>query len=124
MSRVCGKDTTLEILVRRLVHALGYRFRLHAKDLPGKPDIVFRSRRKCIFVHGCFWHGHNCRHGRVLPISNTGYWLPKLEKNRARDKKNLRRLRKEGWEPFVVWECQTRDLEKLIARLAAFLEET
>lgn len=112
-----------EMEVRRLVHGMGYRYRLHRKDLPGKPDLVFGPRKKVIFVHGCFWHQHgakNCKISRI-PKSNLEYWGPKLERNKQRDKESLKKLRAYGWTPIVVWECQTKDVKKLSARLWKFL---
>src|ERR1700738_465508 len=102
MSRIRSRDTKPELVVRSLVHKLGYRFRLHRKDLPGKPDLVFASRHKVIFVHGCFWHAHDCRVAHT-PRSNATYWGPKLERNQARDKKNLAALTALGWNPLVIW---------------------
>lgn len=121
MRAVTGKDTTPEMCVRRLAHAMGFRYALHVKNLPGKPDLVFVSRRKIIFVHGCFWHKHNCRHGSISPITNAGYWNGKRERNAERDKKNIRALRKDGWKVLVVWECSTRDSISLRKRLENFL---
>lgn len=120
MSRIGGKDTAPELLVRRRLHSLGYRFRLHCRDLPGTPDIVFPSRSKVIFVNGCFWHAHGCRIGRP-PKSRPEFWLPKLERNRAKDARNKRDLRALGWAPLTVWQCQTRNLDRLEARLVSFL---
>jgi DNA mismatch endonuclease, patch repair protein len=120
MSRIRGKDTAPELAVRRLLHALGYRFRLHRKELSGTPDVVFPSRRKVIFVNGCFWHAHQCRIGRP-PKSRPEFWLPKLERNRLKDKRNRRKLRRMGWEVLTVWQCQTRSAEQLKARLTSFL---
>jgi DNA mismatch endonuclease, patch repair protein len=120
MSRVGQKNTAPEMALRRALHRLGYRFRLHRRDLPGSPDIVFPSRRKVVFVHGCFWHGHDCRWGR-LPKSRQEYWLPKIETNRERDKRALTELRDAGWEPLVVWQCELRDLEGAVDRVEAFL---
>ncbi|WPZ37076.1 DNA mismatch endonuclease Vsr [Thalassobaculum sp. OXR-137] len=123
MSRVRAKDTKPEMLVRRLVHALGYRFRLHRKDLPGAPDLVFPGRRKVIFVHGCFWHRHeDCRLAR-LPKSRREFWVEKLEGNRLRDRANQLRLVEMGWRSLVIWECETRDSNVLRERVRHFLEE-
>jgi DNA mismatch endonuclease, patch repair protein len=122
MSRVRSRDTKPEMLVRKLVHGLGYRYRLHCKDLPGNPDIVFRPRRKVIFVHGCFWHGHDCRAGRNKPSSNTDYWGSKLDRNKERDRANQKELVKQGWDILVVWECETRDMEYLERTVVSFLE--
>ena len=121
MSQIRNKDTRPEILVRSIVHRLGFRYALHRKDLPGKPDMVLTRHRKIIFIHGCFWHMHRCRYGRVKPATNVYFWRTKREGNVARDKKNLRKLRKDGWKVLVVWECWTRDIPKLKARLEAFL---
>ncbi|CDZ46988.1 very short patch repair endonuclease [Neorhizobium galegae] len=125
MSRVKGKDTTPEIAVRRLLRELGYGYRLHAKDLPGKPDIVFRGRRKAIFVHGCFWHRHpdpTCKLAR-LPKSNVDFWETKLTDNFERDKRTEAALRNEGWKTLNVWECQIKDTEVLSQTLAEFLSD-
>lgn len=123
MSRVRSKDSRPEMCVRRLAHALGYRYRLHAKDLPGTPDMVFRSRGKVVFVHGCFWHRHaNCRLAR-LPKSRPEFWLPKLQGNAARDRRNQARLRRLGWRCLTVWECQLRDPEAIGRRLKKFLDD-
>lgn len=121
MRAVGGKDTAPEMRVRRLAHSMGYRYALHAKNLPGKPDIVFVSRRKIIFVHGCFWHKHNCRHGSVSPATNSGYWNAKRERNAQRDREHVKALRKNGWHVLVIWECWTRDLSSLSKRLQGFL---
>ncbi len=109
-----------ELKVRSFAHSLGYRFRLHRKDLPGKPDLVFGPRRKVIFVHGCFWHSHNCKAAHV-PKSNREYWEPKLQQNKMRDKKNIELLEANGWKALVIWECETRDEASLEKRLTAFL---
>jgi DNA mismatch endonuclease (patch repair protein) len=109
-----------ELTVRRLVHHLGYRYRLHRKDLPGTPDLVFVSRRKVIFVHGCFWHSHGCKFSHV-PKSNLDYWIPKLERNRKRDVKSTKELAAMKWSPLVIWECEMRDETALIKRLKRFL---
>jgi len=121
MSRIRNKDTRPEIIVRSIVHRLGYRYALHRKDLPGKPDMVLTRHRKIIFIHGCFWHMHRCRYGRVKPATNAKFWQTKREGNVARDKRNLRKLRKEGWKVLVIWECQTQHQEKLTKKLANFL---
>ncbi len=121
MSRIRGKDTKPEIIVRKIVHRLGYRFRLHQRNLPGCPDIVLARHRKVIFVHGCFWHMHKCRYGKVKPATNAKFWQSKREGNVARDKRNLRKLRKEGWKVLVIWECQTRNIDKLTEKLQKFL---
>lgn len=121
MRRIRSKDTAPEMAVRRLVHGLGYRYRLHRKDIPGKPDLVFPSRRKVIFIHGCFWHQHpECREGRP-PKSNTAYWGPKLERNVERDRRAVAELTAAGWGVLVVWECETKDLGELQGAVQAFL---
>lgn len=123
MRRIRGRDTKPEMVVRRLVHSLGYRYRLQRRDLPGKPDLVFGPRRKVVFVHGCFWHQHDkaeCLDGR-LPKSNTGYWEPKLRRNVERDAEVQRRLESEGWQILVIWECEIRNLPALKARVQSFL---
>jgi DNA mismatch endonuclease (patch repair protein) len=121
MGRIGSKDTRPEMLVRRLVHALGYRYRLHVKELPGKPDLVFRSRKKVIFVHGCFWHQHKgCREGRV-PSSSESYWAPKLARNVERDGEHLRSLKRLGWKVLVLWECQLDSVARLERKVRAFL---
>lgn len=125
MSLVRGKDTKPEMLVRRTLHGLGYRYRLHSKDLPGKPDIVFRSRQKVIFVHGCFWHRHpsrTCKLART-PKSKLEFWKPKLDQNRQRDIKNQRALSKMGWKYLILWECELNDEKGLARRLVSFLSE-
>ena len=121
MSRIRGKDTKPEIVVRKLVHSLGYRYRLHVRKLPGCPDIVLVRHRKVIFVHGCFWHMHRCKYGRVIPKTNKKFWKTKRQGNVTRDKRNLRKLRREGWKVLVIWECQIRNTEKLINKLEKFL---
>ncbi len=121
MSRIRSHDTTPERIVRSMIHGWGYRYRLHANDLPGKPDVVLVKHRKIIFVHGCFWHAHGCKVGGRGPKTNRRYWNPKLQQNRERDKRHLRVLRRAGWNVLVVWECWTRNAEKLEARLRRFL---
>ena len=123
MRRIGSKNTLPELRVRRLLHGMGYRYRLHRKDLPGAPDIVSGPRRKAIFINGCFWHGHEdagCRDGR-RPDSNRGYWLPKLQRNKERDRQNLEDLRKSGWESLVIWECQTVQVNQLRRVLRRFM---
>lgn len=125
MQRIRDKNTQPELIVRRIVHGLGFRYRLHRRDLPGTPDLVFGPRRKVIFVHGCFWHQHDleqCLDGR-LPKSNTNYWTPKLRRNVERDALNCQKLVDQGWQVLVIWECETRDTTRLSARLMEFLEE-
>lgn len=123
MSLVRAKDTQPELLVRQLVHGLGFRYRLHRADLPGKPDLVFGPRKKIIFVHGCFWHGHEgCSKGR-LPKSRLEYWGPKLEENKQRDRLNLDDLRKMGWAVLVLWQCELKDTERLTKCIVRFLDE-
>lgn len=122
MRAVKGQNTEPEMVVRRLLHRLGYRYRLHQRNLPGKPDLVFGSRRKVIFVHGCFWHGHDCKRGDRRPGTNTTYWNRKLDRNVERDKKIQTELQTLGWDVFVIWECETRDAPKLEERLTSFLE--
>lgn len=123
MSRIRKYDTTPELVVRSVVHRLGYRFRLYRRDLPGCPDLVLPRHRKVIFVHGCWWHRHNCRLGKRTPKSRRDYWLPKLARNKERHKGNVRSLRKQGWDVLTVWECQVKNLPELITRLNAFLKE-
>ena len=121
MRRIRSANTKPELVVRSLVHRLGFRFRLHRRDLPGSPDLVFPSKRKVIFVHGCFWHQHrSCIDGR-LPKTNTDYWLPKLANNKKRDKKNRSQLTELGWKYLEIWDCQTGDGKKLRQQLKSFL---
>jgi DNA mismatch endonuclease (patch repair protein) len=121
MAAIRSRDMKPEVSVRRAAHGMGYRFRLHRRDLPGKPDLVFAGRRTVIFVHGCFWHQHRrCIDGR-MPRSNLGYWGPKLLRNVTRDAEHLARLRAEGWRAFVIWECEATDPRRLEARLRRLL---
>ncbi|MGD0519653.1 MAG: very short patch repair endonuclease [Terracidiphilus sp.] len=120
MAAVRSKNTAPEMKVRQLVHSMGYRYRLHRPDLPGKPDLVFPARGKVIFVHGCFWHQHGCK-GSHLPKSNVSYWAPKLERNRTRDMEHLKALRANGWKCLVLWECELVDNGQLRGRLRRFL---
>lgn len=122
MRAVKSKDTKVEIAVRKIVHALGYRYRLHGA-LPGKPDLVFSGRRKVIFVHGCFWHGHSCARGARVPVNNREYWVEKISRNRSRDKKTKRLLRAAGWDVLIVWECQAKNISALRARLRRFFKK-
>ncbi|MBD9567294.1 DNA mismatch endonuclease Vsr [Ensifer sp. ENS08] len=123
MRAVKSKDTTTEMIVRRLIHSLGFRYRLHRKELPGTPDLVFPGRRKVVFVHGCFWHGHDCSRGARKPKSNADYWHAKIARNIERDERNSEALRKAEWDVMTVWECDTKvsAREDLSARLRAFL---
>ena len=121
MSRIRDKNTRPEMFVRSLTHHMGYRYRLHQKNLPGKPDLVFKRHKKVIFVHGCFWHMHNCRYGKVTPKTNRKFWQTKREGNVTRDKANIRKLRRLGWKVLTVWECQTRNEDKLTKKLEKFL---
>ena len=125
MSRIQSKDTTPEMIVRKLIFSKGYRYRLHQKDLPGKPDIVLPSKKKIVFVHGCFWHQHNdpkCKIAR-MPKSKTEYWIPKLKRNVERDTEHQKSLRSKGWRILVVWECETNDIKKLSRKLDRFLSD-
>jgi DNA mismatch endonuclease (patch repair protein) len=124
MSRIRGKDTAPELTVRRMLFALGYRYRLHVRSLPGRPDLVFPARRKVIFVHGCFWHGHSCLGGK-LPGTRTRFWAEKIDGNKRRDRRNRAALQRLGWESLVVWECSLRrvkSLEPVNARMVRFLD--
>ncbi len=121
MQKVRSKNTTPELAVRRLLQGIGYRgYRIHYDKLPGKPDVVFTKRRKAIFVHGCFWHGHSCRAGRNTPRSNQDYWKPKLERNKKRDTAQIREIRKAGWDVLVIWECQLSNETRVESRLIEF----
>lgn len=122
MARVKNKNTGPELVVRKMLHRLGYRYRLHRRDLPGSPDIVFPRPKLAIFVNGCFWHGHNCRYGR-LPKSKLRYWRPKIKANRTRDVLKRRELRKQGWDFLVVWQCELRKPEKALDSMVQFLRE-
>jgi DNA mismatch endonuclease (patch repair protein) len=121
MASIRGRDTKPEKLVRRILHQLGYRYRLHRKNLPGKPDIVFPGRRKVIFVHGCFWHMHDCQWGRVIPATNTDFWQTKRRGNCVRDEKAIKALQEAGWKSHIVWECDLRDSQRLEKALVEFL---
>jgi DNA mismatch endonuclease (patch repair protein) len=108
MARIRGRDTGPELKLRRLLHAAGYRYRLHGPGLPGRPDLVFTRRRAAVFVHGCFWHGHDCPRGARAPKANAAYWAAKIARNRARDAGVEARLRASGWTAHTVWECELR----------------
>ena len=123
MRRVRGKDTKPEIAVRRVAHALGYRFRLHRRDLPGSPDIVFPKLRKAIFVHGCYWHRHDCKKATV-PKSNVSFWQNKFEANIERDRRNLVSLSEMGWLTMIVWQCETEKEENIAEMISNFLGST
>jgi DNA mismatch endonuclease (patch repair protein) len=121
MQAVKSKDTSPELQVRSLIHASGYRYRLHNRELPGCPDLVFRSLSRVIFVNGCFWHGHGCARGARIPKSHTEYWTAKIARNRARDDATRRTLLAVGWKVLVLWECELRDEVRLKIRLRKFL---
>jgi DNA mismatch endonuclease, patch repair protein len=121
MASVKSRDTKPELLLRRLLTGLGARYRLHRKDLPGSPDVAMPGRRLAIFVHGCFWHGHDCARGSRVPKTNRDYWLAKVARNTARDARNLADLTAAGWRVETVWECEMKDQEALRARLKALL---
>ncbi|MEM6627016.1 MAG: very short patch repair endonuclease [Pseudomonadota bacterium] len=123
MRAVKSKNTTPELRVRRAAHKLGYRFRLYRKDLPGRPDLVFAKHRTVIFVHGCFWHAHDCARGARIPKTNTEYWLQKRARNQARDAKAREDLEALGWRVATIWECETKPLETLKATLHAIFKE-
>jgi len=123
MRAIKSRDTGPEILVRKLVHRLGFRFRLHRKDLPGRPDLVFVKSRKVIFVNGCFWHGHACARGARVPKTNRAYWQKKIAGNVARDVESIRRLRKLAWATLTIWECETKQTSALTRKLNNFLKK-
>ena len=125
MSRIKGADTKPELIVRRVVHGMGFRYRLHDCRLPGRPDLVFAARKKIIFVHGCFWHRHEDEHCKLarLPKSRLDFWLPKLAANSERDRRVLLQLQQLGWSVLVIWECELQDKEALANRIKTFLEE-
>jgi len=121
MSHIRSKDTGPEWIVRRMVHAMGFRYRLHVKRLPGKPDLALTCHRKIIFVHGCFWHAHGCRTGQRPPATHTQFWKERFARNVRRDQEVLRQLWQAGWRVLVVWECETKDAERLHSILSSFL---
>lgn len=122
MARVKQKNTTPEMIVRRLLHRMGYRFRLHQKDLPGRPDIVLSRHKKVVFVHGCFWHRHDCKKA-TMPKTNQDFWKNKFQTNIDRDTKVLLSIKERGWETLTIWECEAQDGDKLELRLLKFLGE-
>lgn len=124
MRAVKSRDTKPEMVVRKLTHGMGYRYRLHRKGLPGKPDLVFLSRQKIIFVHGCFWHGHHCPRGNRQSKTNAAYWKAKIEKNVDRDRARMNVLSEEGWDVLTIWECETKrkQQEELSQKIRLFLE--
>lgn len=122
MRAVKSRDTQPEKIVRSLAHRLGYRFRLHRSDLPGKPDLTFAGPRRVIFVHGCFWHGHDCKRGARIPKTNTPYWTAKIARNVARDRVQQSELQRLGWRTMIVWECQLSDQRRLVAQLRRYLQ--
>jgi DNA mismatch endonuclease (patch repair protein) len=124
MARIRNRDTLPEMIVRSIVHRLGYRYRLYKKDLPGKPDLVLVRHRKIIDVHGCFFHMHKCRYGSVVPATNAKFWKTKRLSNVERDRRNLATLRREGWRVMIVWECETRNLPALAKRIERFLSSS
>ena len=125
MSRIRGKDTEPELQVRRYLHAAGCRYSLHVSSLPGKPDLVFVKRRICVFVHGCFWHGcRKCTDGTRKPLSNRSYWLPKIQRNKERDRLHTRKLCAAGWRVLVIWECETANPRNLERLLRAILKDS
>lgn len=122
MASVRSRDTGPELIVRRILHHLGYRFRLHRSDLPGTLDICFPTRKKAIFVHGCFWHRHDGCARKTTPMTRSSFWASKFADNVARDRRNMSDLSECGWEAMVVWECETTDMESLVPRLKGFLD--
>ncbi|WP_281662842.1 very short patch repair endonuclease [Paraburkholderia fungorum] len=121
MRRVRSKNTSSEMSVRRIVYGMGYRYRLHRKDLPGKPDLVFAGRKKILFVHGCFWHSHNACNRARIPTANRDYWANKIQRNVERDASQHAALSAAGWQILIVWECELRDATALQARIREFL---
>jgi len=123
MSAIRDRDTAPELLLRRLLHSLGYRYRIHYSRLPGKPDVVFPKRRRAIFVHGCFWHRHNCKAGRSSPSTRRAFWTKKLQANRKRDRRQMLELRRLGWKVLTVWQCQLKKAkaENTLFRVINFL---
>lgn len=121
MAKIKSKNTAPELVVRQFVYSLGFRYRLHQKNLPGKPDLVLKNMGKIIFVHGCFWHGHSCPAGSNKPHSNLEYWSKKLYRNKIRDKNNIRSLKRMGWDVLILWECEIMNTNSLLNKLKSFL---
>lgn len=122
MRRIRDRDTRPELEVRKLLRILGYKgYRLHRKDLPGKPDIVFLGRRKAILIHGCFWHGHSCKIGARKPITNSDYWMNKIDRNKQRDINNAKELFMQGWSILTIWECELRNIQELSRKIISFM---
>ena len=121
MRAVRSRDTRPELIVRKTLRALRIGYRLHGADLPGKPDLVFKGRKKVIFVHGCYWHGHACKRGARVPKTNRDYWIGKISRNRARDQDTLRQLEAKGWRHLTIWECELKEQSALEDRLKRFL---
>lgn len=122
MRRIRSRDTRPELEVRKLLRSLGYKgYRLHRKDLPGKPDIAFLGRRKAILIHGCFWHGHSCKTGARKPITNSDYWVSKIDRNKQRDITNAKQLLMQGWSILTIWECELRNMEELSSKIISFM---
>ena len=123
MRRIRGEDTSPELAVRNLCRELGFAgYRIHRKDLPGKPDLAWIGRKRAVFVHGCFWHAHDCSEGRRKPKSNQRYWIPKIERNQQRDAENIRSLRAAGWNILIIWECEIRERKYLSQKILQFFE--
>ncbi len=121
MKHIRSNDTKPEMRIRKYLFSKGFRYRLHKEDIPGKPDLTFPSRKKVIFINGCFWHGHDCKRGARIPKSNTAYWLKKIGRNVERDKANYLKLKELGYEIATVWECEMKDFPALAEKLEAFL---
>jgi len=122
MSKNRGKDTSPELFICKIIHSLGYHYRLHKKDLPSCPDIVFPKSKKVIFINGCFWHRHICKKGRSMPSTRKNFWQQKFKRTIERDKQNYKQLKKLGWKILVIWECQTKRPEKITDKLISFLK--
>src|SRR5438876_11355400 len=124
MSAIHSKNTSPEMVLRWLLYRLGYRYRVNCGSLPGKPDLVFPSRRKVVFIHGCFWHRHKCKAGSSIPLTRRTFWVTKLTRNKKRDARQIRQLRKLGWRSLVVWQCQLKKskIEHTLPRIVTFLQ--